>query len=296
MLRANEMSDKDLQELLEAWRRSPQPTIKITSYFPAYSQLFSRLRGTECTLIEVGILDGGSLFMWRDWLGDKARIIGVDLNPEAAKWRDSGFEIFIGDQGDPAFWRETLAKIGPFDALIDDGGHQSFQQIVTAAEAVRAAKKACWVIVEDTASSFMFDFRAHGPHSFLQYAKAATDLLVGRQFSMFPDRFPARYNAPSVEDFRNVFSVQFFPGLVAFQVDPERCVAPEVVRNRENTTASDFRYRGKRSAHVRWPALLEQHEVTVKGNDERWAYVTGALRMARHPREFLGKLYSRLAR
>lgn len=288
------MSDKHLHELIEAWQRSPQPTVKISSYFPAYAQLFSHLRGTECVLIEVGILDGGSLFMWRNWLGDKARIIGVDLNPEAAKWRDAGFEIFIGDQGDPAFWKDVLAQIGPFDALIDDGGHQSFQQVVTATEALRAARNACWIVVEDTASSFMFDFRAHGHHSFLQFAKAATDLLVGRLFPMYPDRFPAHYNATSVEEFRSVFSVQFFPGLVAFQVDPERCVAPELVRNREQMNASDFRYRGKKSAAVRWPALLETSDVTVRGSDELWTYVTGALRMARHPRQFLGRLYARL--
>ena len=32
--------------------------------------------------------------MWKNWLGDKARIIGIDLNPEAKKWVDTGFEIF----------------------------------------------------------------------------------------------------------------------------------------------------------------------------------------------------------
>jgi hypothetical protein len=288
------MSDKDLTELLEAWQRSPQPTVKVSTYFPAYAQLFKHLRGTECTLVEVGILDGGSLFMWREWLGPKARVIGVDMNPEATKWRDAGFEIFIGDQGDPAFWRETLAEIGSFDALIDDGGHQSFQQIVTAAEALRAAKKPCVVVVEDTATSFMFDFRSHGAHSFLQFAKATTDLLVARLFAMEPDRYPSRYNAASVDDFRNVFSVQFFPGLVAFQVDPEHCVKPELVRNREQLNASDFRYRGKKAASVRWPALLEPGDVTVRGADEAWTYLTGALRMARHPRQFLGRLYARL--
>lgn len=290
------MSDKNLTELIEAWQRSPQPTVKVTSYFPAYAQLFAHLRGTECVLIEVGILDGGSLFMWRDWLGDKARIVGIDMNPEAAKWRDSGFDIFIGDQGDPAFWRAVLAEIGPFDALIDDGGHQSFQQIVTTTEALRAAKKPCLIVVEDTASSFMFDFDSHGKHSFLQFAKATTDLLVGRLFGLYPGRFPANINAASLAEFRNVFSVQFFPGIVAFQVDPERSVAPQVVRNRENTTASDFRYRGKKSARVHWPALLEHGDVTVKGSDELRTYVSGALRMARHPRQFLERIRERLLR
>ena len=44
-------------------------------------ELFSQYRNTNCVLIETGILGGGSLFMWRNWLGPNARIIGIDLNP-----------------------------------------------------------------------------------------------------------------------------------------------------------------------------------------------------------------------
>ena len=36
--------------------------------------------------------------MWRDYFGKDARIIGIDLNPEAKKWEKHGFEIFIGNQ------------------------------------------------------------------------------------------------------------------------------------------------------------------------------------------------------
>jgi hypothetical protein len=50
-------------ELVRCWQNAPHPSIKTTSYFPAYVQLFQHLRGTECTFVETGILDGGSLFM-----------------------------------------------------------------------------------------------------------------------------------------------------------------------------------------------------------------------------------------
>jgi hypothetical protein len=78
--------------------------------------------------------------MWREWLGPKARIIGVDLNPECLRLKEMGFEIHIGDQGDPDFLRSFFASIGDFDALLDDGGHHSFQQEITVTEALRAAK------------------------------------------------------------------------------------------------------------------------------------------------------------
>ncbi|WP_276373147.1 hypothetical protein [Chryseolinea sp. H1M3-3] len=263
--RVIQQPDQAFKDLLECWKNSPHPSVKITSYFPAYAELFSYLRDTECTFIETGILDGGSLFMWRSWLGDKARIIGVDLNPAAAKWNDHGFEIYIGDQGDPKFWQETLKKIGSFDVLLDDGGHQSFQQIVTVNEAIRVAKKRCVIVVEDTATSFMNDFSSHGNHSFLEYSKAATDVLIGSAVSLYKNRFPQSINSECIEFFKFVYSIQFFNGIVAYKIDPDKSGVPELVRNMPPNKATDFRYEGKSSAYVNWPSPFKTKAVTVRG-------------------------------
>jgi hypothetical protein len=256
---------QSLEELIASWKNSPYPSIKISSYFPAYVELFGHLRGTDCTFIETGILDGGSLFMWRNWLGEKARIIGIDLNPEALKWKEHGFEIYIGDQGDPSFWKATLKQIGKFDALLDDGGHQSFQQIVTAYESIRFAKNKCVIAIEDTVTSFMKDFSKHGKHTFLEFSKDATDLLIFKCFDMYPRRLPSSYNRTSVNHFKDVFSIKFFNGIVAFQVDPINCATPEVVRNRKPNSATDFRYEGKKSALIEWPKVLRRKNIVVKG-------------------------------
>ena len=39
------------------------------------------------------------------------RIIGIDLNPAAKHFDKYGFEIFIGDQADPKFWRSFIVKL-----------------------------------------------------------------------------------------------------------------------------------------------------------------------------------------
>ena len=39
--------------------------------------------GKKITFVEVGVLQGGSLFMWREYFGKEARIIGIDLHPKA---------------------------------------------------------------------------------------------------------------------------------------------------------------------------------------------------------------------
>ena len=257
------MSNKKLliEKLYSCWKSSPYPSLKITSYFPAYVELFGHLVDKKCTFIETGILDGGSLFMWRNWLGENARIVGVDLNPEALKWKDEGFEIFIGDQADPAFWNATYSSIGNFDAILDDGGHQSFQQIITTLESIRACNSSCVVVVEDTATSFMKDFSSHGEKSFLEYSKLTTDILTARFSSIYPDRFPSKLNNNLIEDFKDVYSIQFYSGIVAFHLNKEFSQNPKLIRNMPKVGTKDFRYEGLNSATVNWPDVFEESTV-----------------------------------
>ena len=252
-------------DLIVCWQESPYPSIKTTSYFPVYAQLFAHLRGTACTFVETGILDGGSLFMWRRWLGEKARIVGIDLNPGAKKWEAHGFEIHIGDQGDPDFWNSVLPAIGNIDAFLDDGGHQSFQQIVTVRSLIRQIQNDCIVAVEDTYTSFMNDFSSHGRNSFLEYAKDSTDCIVGRSFSLYPNRFPSKFNNEQVDLFSSVFGVLFFNGVVAFQISPTYSIPPQIIRNKSERQAADYRHEGKNSARIDWPNILHEEHVTILG-------------------------------
>lgn len=260
-------NEKALQDLIQCFNDSPHPSFKVTNYFQIYSDLFAHLRGVDCTFIETGILNGGSLFMWRKWLGEKARIIGVDLNPAAKKWEEFGFEIYIGDQGDPVFWRNSFREIGRFDALLDDGGHQSFQQIVTLAEAVKAAKSKCIIAIEDTCTSFFKEFSGHRKHSFLEYAKDSTDTLLAKTSEFFSGQFPQIGNPKIEQQFSSVYSIQFYSGLVAYSIDPAVQERPKLLWNHlpKNESASDFRYKGASSAMVEWPDLFTEQKVIVKG-------------------------------
>ena len=251
--------------LVEAWRSSPAFSVKIDTYFPLYAKLFGHLRGTNCTFIECGVLAGGSLFMWRKWLGKEARIIGVDLNPDAAKWENYGFEIFIGDQGDPIFWENLFKHVESFDALLDDGGHQSFQQVVTLNSALKAATNDCVVVIEDTASSYFQDFKKHGKFTFLAYAKSSTDLLLKKILNNSPGRISKISNPKELDIFQKVQSVEFFAGIVAYHVVTNLQTTSNLIKNMDSTDVSDFRYRGKKSTRVLWPTLFESKLITIKG-------------------------------
>jgi hypothetical protein len=252
--------------LARAWKDSPFPTTKLSSYFRVYAELFAEYRGRQVTFIETGVLGGGSLFMWRRWLGDGARIIGIDLNPEAKKWESHGFEIYIGDQGDASFWERTLSHCGSFDVLLDDGGHQSFQQIVTLNAALANAKRKCRIVIEDTHASFMSDFSAHGDHSFLNYAKSCSDFLTLRGAPMYPTRIPSVVNEEVTRLLEKVWSIKFYGSIVAFDVDEAICEVPSSMYNlRSLNMPSDFRHRGVSETSCVWPDPFNRSEVVITG-------------------------------
>ena len=71
-----------------------------------------------------------------DFFGPRARIIGVDISPKTLVYEKnpefgSPDRILIGDQSSAAFWAKALAQVGQVDAVLDDGGHQSYMQMAT---------------------------------------------------------------------------------------------------------------------------------------------------------------------
>lgn len=191
------------------YKNAPVLSIKHNTYFPIYERLFEPFVGRSVTVVEIGVLNGGSLFMWRDYFGPSARIIGVDLNPEAKWLENEGFEIHTGSQTDPKFWEEFFAKVGPVDIIIDDGGHTFAQQIVTTASGLQHVRDGGMLVVEDTHSSYMPEFGGPSPVSFIAYAKNIVD-GINYRFSQFADDRLSE---------RVVWSLQFFEFIVALVVD-----------------------------------------------------------------------------
>lgn len=63
--------------LREIYDSVPYLSIKYDSYFPAYEALLQKYVDREVTIVEVGIFNGGSLFMWRKFFGPKAKLSGL---------------------------------------------------------------------------------------------------------------------------------------------------------------------------------------------------------------------------
>jgi hypothetical protein len=227
------MTSSRLQQI---YQDTPYLSIKYDTYFPVYEALLAPYVGKKVTLVEVGIFNGGSLFMWREFLGPDARIIGIDLNPDAKVWEAHGFEIHIGDQSDENFWIEFFRKIGPVDLLIDDGGHTNLQQVVTTHHAIQNINDGGLLIVEDVHTNYFREFGNPYRFSFLNFAFRIVDGINSRAYALRSqyERYSSR-----------VYSVSFFESIVAFHIDSRLCVRSKPTSNGGKTrNASDFRYQG----------------------------------------------------
>jgi 23S rRNA U2552 (ribose-2'-O)-methylase RlmE/FtsJ len=104
---------------------------KWLHYFEIYDRHLSRFRGKPVSVVEIGVAGGGSLYMWRDYLGPDSRVYGIDIDPDCKRFEAPGIEILIGDQGNRAFWQSFLSRCPQIDVVIDDGSHEPIHQAIT---------------------------------------------------------------------------------------------------------------------------------------------------------------------
>ena len=267
--------------LLPHFSDARRRVVKWAHFLPIYEQLLAPYRGRAVTLIEVGVGDGGSLQMWRSYLGASARIIGIDLNPSAKCLESEGFEIIIGDQSDPDFWAERVVKAGPIDVLIDDGGHSSVQQIVTVACGLPHVRDGGVIVVEDTHTSYMpAEYPVYGRFGFMPFAQHVVDVLHARNPHV------TRPAADAAALGRAIHHVAFHESMAIFHVDRRRCGRSEMIEAGEEEIppppASSTLRSTIREAYDAQPRWVRSMFQSVRGvlRSRRW--IADAKRVARY--------------
>lgn len=165
------IDDLDLLGVLEGTDKSSSLSWSW-DYLRHYQSYFGLLRHAPITLLEIGVLGGSSLRMWRAWLS-KAKIVGVDIDPACRRYASEGVEIEIGSQDDPGFLAELTRKYSP-TIIIDDGSHQAHHIIYTFERLFPALAPGGYYVVEDLAFHFG-ELAAHW--------KGAGEVSVGEYFS-----------------------------------------------------------------------------------------------------------------
>ena len=230
-IKPKDLSKKSLDlnsnlRLFQIYKNLKHVSLKYDTYFQTYEEIFSEYVGKEITFVEVGVLLGGSLFMWREYFGKKARIIGIDLHPAAKELEKHGFEIYIGSQSDINFWKNFFSKIGKIDILLDDGGHGNVQQIVTLSEAIHNTNDDGTIVIEDTHTSYLKKFGNPSKYSFINYSKYLTDVINSR----FSDIKVIKNN-----NFKNkIYSISFYESIVAIKINSKKSIETTLLKNNEN--------------------------------------------------------------
>jgi hypothetical protein len=95
-----------------------------TAYLARYRKLFAPLRHAELKLLELGVLGGGSLALWRDWF-PRGLIVGLDEEPAAIDGASGRLRVYRGAQQDRALLERIVRECAPggFDVIIDDCAH-----------------------------------------------------------------------------------------------------------------------------------------------------------------------------
>lgn len=188
---------------------------KYKHYFSIYDRHLSKFRDTEVNILEFGVAHGGSLQMWKNYFGHKAKIYGVDINPNCKQLEEDRISIFIGDQGDKNFLRVLKKNIPRIDILVDDGGHEMKQQIVTFEELFPYISSNGVYLCEDLHTSYMTNFGGgyKKKNTFIEYSKNFID-QINAWFSEEPNRF-------KVTDFtRTVYSLHYYNSVLVIEKKP----------------------------------------------------------------------------
>jgi hypothetical protein len=108
-------------------------TDKGRSYTRVYYDLLAHVRDEPLRIFEIGVKDGGSLRMWREFLPNAA-LFAIDVDPRCLSFERElpNTTIRLVDQGSAAELHQFVEETGgEFDFIVDDGGHTMPQQITS---------------------------------------------------------------------------------------------------------------------------------------------------------------------
>jgi len=184
-------------------------------YFEIYHRHFEAFRGQSPVVLEIGVFQGGSLQMWREYFGPGAQIVGIDVDPRCQQFEEAGIRVLIGDQADRAFLAEVRRQLPHIDIIIDDGGHRAEQQIASFEELYPHLQPNGIYLCEDVHSSFMASHEGayRKPGTFLEYSKG----LVDRLYAWYSEQ-PETFSVDALT--RSTYALHFYDSVLVVEKRP----------------------------------------------------------------------------
>ena len=195
-------------------------------YFEIYDSFFSKFRGKEITFCEIGINKGGSLQMWKNYFGNRATIIGIDINKKCKEYEEDQIYIEIGSQDDISFWNNFKLKYPKIDILLDDGGHTMNQQIVTFEQMFRHISDNGLYLCEDTHTSYwndMFEGGYKKNNTFIEYPKNWIDDIHAYHLLDARNTTENVLENISMYNMWNMFGIHYYDSMVVIEKRKRIC-------------------------------------------------------------------------
>jgi tetratricopeptide (TPR) repeat protein len=230
-------------------------------YLRHYEELFRPFRYQDINFIEIGVASGASLAAWTRYF-DRAKFVGIDVNPECRRYAWDRVAIRIGSQEDPGFLHAVAAEFPP-TIVIDDGSHVAHHMIASFETLFPALLPGGVYVFEDLA----FHFNESGRR--FQDASAHQGLSDTHIFDYLNKFMRARAAAVEAPDktwgfdryaFEQIDSVTVANGFIAVRKKAPRDVqnAVAIFENELNNN-----YNNRNEAAYRYAEYLIKHEINL---------------------------------
>lgn len=159
------------------WANEGPIVHKWHHYLPIYDRYLSPWRGRPVRMLEIGVSRGGSMQLWRKFLGPEAVLFGIDLDPTCAQFDGQSAQIRIGSQDDAGFLQRVVEEMGGVDIVLDDGSHVSKHIRASLDTLFPLLSEGGVYLIEDLHACFWRNFGGgYGrPGSFLEVVKTMID-------------------------------------------------------------------------------------------------------------------------
>jgi len=179
-------------------------------YTEVYDDYLLPIRLKEMNFLEIGVFDGESMRMWKEYLPN-ANIIGLDINPECKKHEGEKNKVYIGSQVDEMVLWKIFNENKPISVVIDDGSHRWDHVIRTFDMVFPLLAPGGLYFVEDLHTSYAGDPWAAGSETAINYLKGLIDdvNLRGKSFMGLKEVAgkPLSYNERCIEWVHNYKSL-----------------------------------------------------------------------------------------
>jgi Methyltransferase domain len=164
-------AEYELMDNLALWAGTDKSSA-FHNYTRIYSRYFKECKNKPIKFLEIGIYKGDSVRFWEAYFS-KAELHFIDITDKHIHYHSSRASYHLIDQTNVRELRRFASVDGPFDIILDDGGHTMHQQISSFLALFPHLKSGGLYIIEDLHTSY---WKSHGGSGNIEKANEGTTI------------------------------------------------------------------------------------------------------------------------